>query len=59
MSQRPSLAAAVALALFLAVPSAVGAQNVTADFYDARLSEIVRNFAVYSGRTIVLAPPTL
>jgi type II secretory pathway component HofQ len=44
------------LALLAVAPSAGAAQAISVSFFDAKLSEIVRNFAAFSGRTIVLAP---
>jgi type II secretory pathway component HofQ len=59
MSKRSYFAAALAAALLAIAPSASRAQTareVTVEWQNAPLSQVVRAFAALSGRTIVVAP---
>jgi type IV pilus assembly protein PilQ len=59
MSKRLHLAAAFALTLLAVSPSIARAQaggRVTLEWQNAPLSHVVRAFAAFSGRTIVVAP---
>jgi type II secretory pathway component HofQ len=56
MRNRLFLIAGLALGLFAVSPSVSLAQKVTMEWENAPLSDVVRAFAKFSGRTIVVAP---
>ena len=58
MSARFRLAAVLAFTLTVLLPSLAHAQarpRITVEYQNAPLNEVVRNFAAFSGQTIVLA----
>jgi type IV pilus assembly protein PilQ len=56
MSKRLCLTAGFVLSLLAAPAAGAHAQNITVEWQGAPLTDVIRAFARFSGRTIVVAP---